>query len=111
LRTLGTGALQAMSGNDSRLALAESVTNKATASGYASLDGAGRVPLSQLGNMWIGGQIFARTPISDDYAVLSTDLLIAVTALSAPINVTLPTGGSAPPVGQFFIIKDESGDA
>jgi hypothetical protein len=46
--TFGTAAGTVAQGNDSRIAGAEQVSNKGVASGYASLDGGGKVPVGQL---------------------------------------------------------------
>jgi hypothetical protein len=46
--TFGTVAGTVAQGNDSRITGAEQVSNKGVASGYASLDGGGKVPVDQL---------------------------------------------------------------
>lgn len=56
------------------------------------------------------GMIMNRTPVSDaNYSILTTDYIIAYTALTGARSVTLPSTGIA--AGQEFIIKDESGSA
>ncbi len=57
-----------------------------------------------------GGLILARTPIVDtNYTILTSDITIAYTTLTAARVVTLPAQANTLPVGQEFTIKDETG--
>ena len=63
-------------------------------------------------NFWggfvkLGPTLLKRTPITTSYTVLSSDALIAVTAVSAPFTISLPT---VPIENQLYFIKDESGN-
>lgn len=58
-----------------------------------------------------GGVRVKRTTVADTtYTILTSDYLIAVTSLTAPRTLTLPTVASAG-IGRVVIIKDESGSA
>lgn len=54
-----------------------------------------------------GPTLLKRKAISTDYTILSTDALVAVTGVSAPFTISLPT---IPITNQLYYIKDESGD-
>jgi hypothetical protein len=66
---------------------AEMTTNKGKASGYASLDNIGNVPISQLGNLpaapvtSVAGKTGAVTLAESDIASLSSDLSVLPTDL------------------------------
>lgn len=55
------------------------------------------------------GQALGRTPKTASYTVLSSDRLIAYTALSAAVTVTLPAASSM--TGKRITVKDEAGAA
>ncbi|HEX5543686.1 MAG TPA: glycosyl hydrolase family 28-related protein [Micromonospora sp.] len=58
----------------------------------------------------LGGLIKGRTAVSDaNYTVLSSDMLVAYTALTAARTVNLPAQGTTYPAGQEVTISDESG--
>lgn len=79
-RTLGTGATQAVAGNDTRITGAEQTANKNQPDGYVGLDGAGSAAIS--GSITSGGTITA----NDDLDVISRVVRVGPTTYPAALS-------------------------
>ena len=68
--------------------------------------------LNTNGATFYKGIILHRTAVGNvDYAILSSDCIIAYTSLTAPHTATLPDATATDVVNKYYIIKDESGTA
>lgn len=116
--TSGTGVLStAVAGTDYAAAnilggLAITSTTLSSVATNSSItitpNGTGTINLSKIA-VFSQGQRVAITTITADYnPVLTSDYIISVGTISAPITITLP---SSPVAGQFYIIKDRAGGA
>lgn len=81
-----------------------------TTDGYVALQTGGTTVASAVPNKFVLDQGWRRhvTSISGTYQVLVTDDYIAITSISAPFTITMP---SAPTLGDTYTFKDASGTA
>jgi len=81
-----------------------------TTNGALNLQAGGVTTASVVTNKFVFNKGSRRnvTQVTNTYAVLTTDDFIAVTTLSAPFTITLPTGAAT---GDSYTIKDATGNA